>query len=270
MESLPVKRDLSRALLDELIRAGLMLFENGAWHIPPANPDVQSWPLVGSQLFTLWQQGATDATSLMQQVVPHLKGIGMVVLGKLAGVGTGFLMFIGALILSGIDMAYGESGQRNALRIATIRAVAQGVVGIAFVQMVLVGVGFVVMGIPGAGLLALLVLLLGIMQLPVLLITLPVVGFVFFTEGATVGSVVFAVYSVLAGMADNVLKPLLLGRGVNVPMPVILIGALGGMVAGGIIGLFIGPVILAVGYMLFWQWVDDASGGEQVARVEID
>jgi len=274
--------------ITESVSAGLVLFESGAWHIPPANPDVQSWPLIGPQLFTLWQQGATDATSLMQQVVPHLKGIGMVVLGKLAGVGTGFLMFIGALILSGIVMAYGDSGQRNAVRIATrisgldrgpqiaqlctatIRAVAQGVVGIAFVQMVLVGVGFVVMGIPGAGLLALLVLLLGIMQLPVLLITLPVVGFVFFTEGATVGSVVFAVYSVLAGMADNVLKPLLLGRGVNVPMPVILIGALGGMVAGGIIGLFIGPVILAVGYMLFWQWVDDAPGGEQVARVEID
>jgi len=204
----------------------------------------------------------------------------MVVLGKLAGVGTGFLLFIGALILSGVVMAYGDNGERSAVQIgtrisgaergpliaelctATIRAVAQGVVGIAFIQMLLVGLGFVFMGIPGAGLLAILVLLLGIMQLPVLLITLPVVAFVFFTEGASVGAVVFAVYSVLAGMVDNVLKPLLLGRGVNVPMPVVLIGALGGMVAEGIIGLFIGPVILAIGYMLFWQWVEQgpASG----------
>ena len=262
----------------ESVQAGFVLFERGTLHIPPADPDVQSWPLIGPQLFTLWQEAATDATSLVEQAAPHLKGVGLVVLGQLAGVGTGFLLFLGALVLSGVVMAYGSNGERSAVRIAsrisgpdrgpqiaqlctaTIRAVAQGVVGIAFVQMVLVGVGFVVMGIPGAGLLALLVLLLGIMQLPVVLITLPVVGFVFFTEGASVGTVVFAVYSVLAGMADNVLKPLLLGRGVNVPMPVVLIGALGGMVAGGIIGLFIGPVILAVGYMLFWQWVDAEPG----------
>ena len=79
----------------------------------------------------------------------------------------------------------------------------------------------------------------------------------------------FAIYIFIATMVDNVLKPMLLGRGVEVPMPVILIGALGGMITGGIIGLFIGPVILAVAYQLFWQWVDDqpqdteASSGEQ-------
>ncbi|MHA6160144.1 AI-2E family transporter [Pseudomonas sichuanensis] len=262
------------------VSAAMELFKSGAWHVPQANPVVATWPLVGPPLYGFWQQAATDATSLIQSVTPHLKGIGMVVLGKLAGVGTGFLLFIGALILSGVVMAYGDNGERSAVQIgtrisgaergpliaelctATIRAVAQGVVGIAFIQMLLVGLGFVFMGIPGAGLLAILVLLLGIMQLPVLLITLPVVAFVFFTEGASVGAVVFAVYSVLAGMVDNVLKPLLLGRGVNVPMPVVLIGALGGMVAEGIIGLFIGPVILAIGYMLFWQWVEQgpASG----------
>ncbi|MNJ72790.1 putative inner membrane protein [compost metagenome] len=79
----------------------------------------------------------------------------------------------------------------------------------------------------------------------------------FATQGATAGTIIFAIYTFVAGMSDNVLKPLLLGRGVNVPMPVVLIGALGGMVTGGIIGLFIGPVMLAVGYMLFWHWVED-------------
>lgn len=131
--------------------------------------------------------------------------------------------------------------------------------------MLLVGVGFVLMGIPGAGLLALLVLLLGIMQLPVLLITLPVIGYAFATDGVTAGTVVFAAYSFVAGMADNILKPLLLGRGVDVPMPVVLIGALGGMVAGGIIGLFVGPVLLAVGYMLFWHWVGQVQAEEDEA-----
>lgn len=122
--------------------------------------------------------------------------------------------------------------------------------------MLLVGAGFVVKGVPGAGLLALGVLILGIMQLPATLVTLPVIAYVFFSEGPTVGTIAFAIYIFVAGLADNVLKPLLLGRGVDVPMPVILIGALGGMVSGGIIGLFIGPVLLAVGYKLFWLWVE--------------
>jgi predicted PurR-regulated permease PerM len=208
-------------------------------------------------------------------VLPHLKGPSLSLLGKLAGASVGLLMFICALFIAGIVMAYGDKGSRSALLIAarisgpdkgpqivelctaTIRAVAQGVVGIAFIQMLLVGAGFVVMGIPGAGLLALGVLLLGIMQLPATLITIPVIGFVFATEGATAATIIFGIYTFVAGMVDNVLKPLLLGRGVAVPMPVILVGALGGMIASGIIGLFIGPVMLAVAYQLFWQWVSD-------------
>jgi len=258
----------------------LDLMRSGDWHIPRPNASVASWPLVGPPLYDIWQQASVNLTSLVKQLLPHVQGVGMHLLGTVAGVGAGFLLFLAAVIVAGIFMAYGESGQRSAVQIATrisgpdrgpqiaqlctatIRAVAQGVVGIAFIQMLLVGVGFVLMGIPGAGLLALLVLLLGIMQLPVLLITLPVIGYVFATEGVTAGTLVFAVYSFVAGMADNVLKPLLLGRGVDVPMPVILIGALGGMVTGGIIGLFIGPVVLAVGYMLFWHWVDQVQAVE--------
>jgi predicted PurR-regulated permease PerM len=259
----------------ESVQGALELVKGGDWHIPPPNESIISWPLVGQSLFDFWQQASADLTSLMKKLVPHLRGVGLTVLGKLAGVGAGFLLFIGALIVSGLIMAFGGNGTRAAQQIAsrisgpergpqiaalctaTIRAVAQGVVGIAFVQMLLVGIGFVVMGIPGAGLLALAVLLLGIMQLPVTLITLPVIAYVFGTEGATAGTIIFAIYSLVAGLSDNVLKPLLLGRGVDVPMPVVLIGALGGMVTSGIIGLFIGPVILAVGYMLFWNWVED-------------
>lgn len=98
--------------------------------------------------------------------------------------------------------------------------------------MLLIGIGFVVMGVPGAGLLALGVLLIGIMQLPATLITVPVIVFVTVTKGVGAATIVFAIYEFVAGLADNVLKPLLLGRGVAVPMPVILIGALGGMVSG--------------------------------------
>ncbi|MES2817447.1 MAG: AI-2E family transporter [Pseudomonadota bacterium] len=262
--------------LAQSIEQSIAVVKSGNFHIPPPSDSVASWPLVGESLHGFWLQATTNLTGLLQQAAPQLKVVGLGVLGKLAGVGIGFLMFIMALIIAGIFMAYGANGSRSAQRIAsrifnpskgpqiaelctaTVRAVAQGVVGIAFIQMFLVGGGFVVMDIPGAGLLALAVLLLGIMQLPATLIIVPVIAFVFATEGASATTIVFAIYSVVAGLADNVLKPLLLARGVAVPMPVILIGALGGMVTSGIIGLFIGPVILAVSYQLFWQWVDDA------------
>jgi predicted PurR-regulated permease PerM len=259
----------------------LDVVKEGSFRVPPPADSVANWPIVGKSLYGYWMQASTDLTGLAQKFAPQIKEITLVALGKLAGASMALLMFIAALIVAGIVMAYGENGRESAVRIAsrifglergekithlctaTIRAVAQGVIGIAFIQMLLIGVGFVLMGIPGAGLLSLAVLLLGIMQLPATLITVPVIAFVFITEGASVSTVLLSIYVFIAGLADNVLKPLLLGRGVDVPMPVVLIGALGGMVTGGIIGLFIGPVALAVGYQLFWQWVDDQPKVEQ-------
>jgi predicted PurR-regulated permease PerM len=253
------------------------LVKSGGFQIPPPSESVANWPVVGKRLSALWLQASTDLPELTATYLPQIKQVILGLLGKLAGVGMGFLTFIFALIIAGIFMAYGENGRRSAVQIAsrisgpdrgpkiadlctaTIRAVALGVVGIAFIQMLLVGLGFVIKGVPGAGLLALAVLLLGIMQLPATLVTIPVIVYVFANEGATTAVIVFAIYVFVAGLVDNVLKPLLLGRGVDVPMPVVLIGALGGMVTSGVIGLFIGPVVLAVGYQLFWQWVRDPS-----------
>jgi predicted PurR-regulated permease PerM len=257
------------------VEHALTMVKSGSFHVPLPADSVASWPVVGKPLYDFWLQAATDLTVLTQKFAPQFKEVSLTLLGKIAGFGIGLLMFIVALIIAGIFMAYGESGRRSAIQTAsrifgpgkgpqitelctaTIRAVAQGVVGIAFIQMLLIGVAFELMGVPGAGLLALAVLVFGILQLPATLITLPVIGFVFATEGASMATIVFAIYVFIAGLVDNVLKPLLLGRGVNVPMPVVLIGALGGMVTSGIIGLFIGPVILAVGYQMFWQWVKD-------------
>jgi|RhiMetStandDraft_4_1073278.scaffolds.fasta_scaffold06784_3 predicted PurR-regulated permease PerM len=270
--------------ISESIEGALTVLKSDSLEIPLPNEKIASLPLIGKPLYTYWMQAATDMSSVLVKLMPYIKSVGLTLLGKMADVGVGFLLFIGALIIAGVLMAYGQNGERSAMAItsrlsgpergpritelctATIRAVAQGVVGIAFIQMMLVGVGFVLMGVPGAGLLAMVALLMGIMQLPVVVLTIPVIAYVFATEGTTLASVVFCIYSLITGMADNVLKPLMLGRGVDVPMPVILIGALGGMVSGGFIGLFIGPVALAVGYQLFWQWVDD----QPPAEVEVD
>jgi predicted PurR-regulated permease PerM len=264
--------------LGESAQQAMAVARSGQVHVPPPPDSVSGWPIVGERLHAVWSQAATDLTSLAQKFAPQIRKVGMASLGALAGAGVGLLLFFAALIVAGIFMAYGESGTRAAERVgarlfgerghhfvqlctATIRAVAQGVVGIAFIQMLLVGLGFVLMGVPGAGILALAVLVLGIMQVPATLITVPVIAFVLATQGFTLWTIIFAVYVFLAGLVDNVLKPLMLGRGVEVPMPVVLVGALGGMVVGGIVGLFIGPVLLAVGYELFWAWVDQPAEG---------
>ncbi|MEI6002535.1 AI-2E family transporter [Paraburkholderia bengalensis] len=264
----------------ESIQHVMAVFRSGSFRIPPPAESVSSWPLVGERIYGFWQQASTDLTGLAHKFAPQLKDAGLAVLGMVTGLGAGLVIFFVALVVAGIVMAHGERGRESAVQIAsrisgpengvtivdlcttTIRAVAQGVVGIAFIQMLLIGIGFVVMGIPGAGLLALAVLLIGIMQLPATLITIPVIAFVMVTKGISTATIIFAVYSLIAGTVDNVLKPLLLGRGVAVPMPVVLIGALGGMVSGGVIGLFIGPVMLAVGYQLFWRWVRDQAPPE--------
>jgi predicted PurR-regulated permease PerM len=131
-----------------------------------------------------------------------------------------------------------------------------GVLGIAFIQAFAGGLGMVIIGIPGAGLWALFILVLAIAQLPPLLVLLPAIIYVFSTNDNTTAAVIFTVWSLIVSFSDTFLKPMLLGRGVNVPMLVILLGAIGGMISAGIVGLFVGAVVLALGYTLFQDWLN--------------
>lgn len=247
--------------------------QSGTMKMPPPRESVATWPFVGEKLYGLWSAAHSDLGSVVAKYEPKIGTITKQVLSYAASAGTAILMFLVSLILAGVWMAYGSSGHAAAsaiakrmtgadsgenlveLSTATIRAVAQGVIGIACIQALLLGAGFILVGIPAAGILALLVLLLGIMQIPAGLISLPTIVYVFSTNDSTTIAVMFAVYTFVAGSVDSVLKPLMLGRGVDAPMPVILLGALGGMATGGIIGLFLGSVMLALGYQLFMAWV---------------
>jgi predicted PurR-regulated permease PerM len=153
----------------------------------------------------------------------------------------------------------GERGEEFAmLATKTVRSVAQGVLGVALIQCLLAGVGLLAAGVPGAGLWALLVLLLAIVQLPPILILAPIIVYVFSVSSTTV-AVIFMIWSIAVSMSDAFLKPLLLGRGVQVPMLIILVGAIGGMIHSGIIGLFVGAVVLALGYELFKAWLQEGQ-----------
>ena len=260
-------------------------FENNTITINPPPASVAEWPVVGNKIHETWTMAANDLPALLQKMQPQLGNFSKAVLGFVASAAGGIFMFIFALIISGVMMAYGQSGseamakiirrlagpekgnQLHKLSTATIRSVSMGVIGVAFIQALLVGVGFVLADIPAAGLLAIVVLVLGIAQLPATLITLPVIAYIWWSGDSTMSNVFFTVYLIVAGLADNVLKPLFLGRGVDAPMPVILLGALGGMVTGGMIGLFIGAVLLALAYVIFMEWVDDgeAEAGNQAS-----
>ncbi|MEM8768508.1 MAG: AI-2E family transporter [Pseudomonadota bacterium] len=250
-------------------------FESDSVKIPPPNPSVAEWPLIGERVAEIWTQAATDLPALMEQMQPQLGELAVKLLGLAASTMGSVLMFLGALIVAGIMMAYGESGsaamgrifsrfagplkgpELHGLSTATVRSVATGVIGVAFIQALLLGIGFALAGIPAAGILAVVTLLVGIVQLPAALISFPAIAYVWYAGDSTVMNIVWAVYLFVAGLADNVLKPLLLGRGIAVPMPVVLIGALGGMAGAGMVGLFLGAVLLGVGYQIFMDWVDN-------------
>jgi len=244
--------------------------------VPPPSEKVAAWPVVGKKVHALWSQAHSDLPALVKSMQPKLGELAAKALGIVAGLGGGLLMFVAAFIVAGIMMAFGNSGAQamqaifervfgmargkefTQLSTATVRAVASGVIGIACIQALIIGVSLVIAGVPFAGVLAVVVLVLGIAQLPALLVTLPVIGWIW--ASGDYGTVPAAAYSVLlfvGGMADNVLKPIMLGRGVDAPMPVILIGALGGMATGGILGMFIGATALALGYQIFMRWVAD-------------
>jgi predicted PurR-regulated permease PerM len=242
--------------------------------IPAPRERVKDWPIVGGKIYGVWSQAHSDLPSLVESMQPKIGELARKALAIVAGIGVGLLQFLASFIVAGILMAYGVAGARTSqaifdrimgidrgevfarLSTATIRAVALGVVGIAFIQAILVGLALLVAHVPWAGVLAAITLVLSIAQVPALIVTLPAIAYIWMSGNYGTGAAIaYTIALLVAGMADNVLKPLMLGRGVEAPMPVILLGALGGMATGGILGMFVGATLLALGYQIFMSWV---------------
>jgi predicted PurR-regulated permease PerM len=255
-------------------------YEAGTLQLPEPQDSVLDWPVVGENVHAAWLSASTDLENFVEANRDKFEGVAGKVVAASGSTVTGVLGFLGSLIVAGIMMAYGKGGSaamhRILVRVAgpvggtevhtlatrTTRSIAVGVLGVALIQALLLGGGFLFAGIPAAGLLAAIVMFIGIIQLPALIISLPVIAYMWTVgDGTTLHNVVWTVYLIIAGAADGVLKPMLLGRGVDAPMPVILLGALGGMATGGLVGLFLGGVLLAVGYQIFMKWVES---GQQV------
>jgi predicted PurR-regulated permease PerM len=249
--------------------------------IPLPDESVKNWPLIGEQAYQLWTLAATDLKSVLVEAAPMLKPFGGSALNIAGTVVLGLLQFVAAIVVAGflytpgpqlarslgamLRRIFGERSE-DMLKLAggTIRNVSRGVVGIAVVQSFLAGLGFLAAGLPAAGFFTFLALVLGIIQIGPTILLVPIVIWSW-TTMQTVNALIFTGYMIAVGLVDNVLRPLVLARGLTTPMPIILIGVVGGTIAYGISGLFLGPIVLAVTWQLLVAWtqedvVDKAEG----------
>ncbi len=272
---------LAQTLVDGFQALGVRLHDQ-TLTIPPPPPSIATWPIVGKRLSDLWRLASDNLSAAIQSFAPQLKMAANGLLAAAAGVGLGVLQFFVSIIIAGFVLAnssqcarvsrsvairfFGNKGAEfEALAGATVRSVTNGILGVALIQSLLAGLGFLAVGIPGAGLCTLIFLIAAVLQAGSLALV-PAVIYVFATAPAA-KAVVFLIWCVFVALIDNVLKPLLLGRGVPVPIVVIFLSAIGGFMAIGIIGLFIGPIILSVGYKLFQAWLDqDIEGVPDTAQ----
>lgn len=265
---------LAISAIDTLDGYARLLDEGG--HLLPSPPEsIREWPLIGQRLHDLWTHANEDVRPLLTGHVAQVASVGRWMGGIAAGVTLEILQFAAAIIVAGVLLAYAETltdvVRDLANRVAdargrrflditgsTIRNVSQGVIGIALLQSALLGIGMLVAGVPFAGALTFACLVLAIVQVGPNIVMIPVIIWAWFSL-PTLTAAVFTAYTAPLLLIDNVLRPIVMARGLQTPMVIILAGVICGTLAGGLIGLFIGPVVLAVFYELVTAWV--VAGG---------
>jgi predicted PurR-regulated permease PerM len=249
--------------------------EEGTFKVPPPSESVAEWPVVGGSVYNTWKLASTNIEAAIKAFEPQIKEFASTVLAGVVGLGGTILLSLVSIIIAGALMVKANAAEivaRKAFKImigkqgegftelagATIRSVVQGVLGVAIIQSIVSGIVMLIFDIPLAGLWALIVLFLAIIQLPPLLILLPIAAYSFSILDTT-SAVIFLILSIIISMSDTFLKPIFLGRGVDVPTLVILLGAIGGMMLSGIIGLFVGAVVLALAYKVYQALIEETS-----------
>ncbi len=269
---------LSNALVNEAQVISQDL-KKGSLVIPPPPESVADLPFVGKKLSTFWTNVSKDPKGTLGEMEPQIKKLGKWLVKAAGGAAVGILMLVFSIIIAGLFLANAEGGRHAAEMIFsrfvggrgkemtdlsrdTVTSVVNGILGIAIIQTLLAGMGFMVMDIPGAGALALICLILAIVQIDILLILIPL-SLYMFNVTETGPAIAFLIWNIMVGLMNNVLKPILLARGVEAPMAIIFIGAIGGLIAHGIIGLFVGGVVFVLGYTLFMFWLDTEKEASQ-------
>ncbi|MCB2220970.1 MAG: AI-2E family transporter [Bacteroidetes bacterium] len=250
--------------------------------IPTPDARVKDWPLIGETVYNGWDQAYKDPENSVKTYAPQLKSAGKWFLDALMGTGIGFLQFVISIVISGIFLATAESSGRFLNKLFnrlvgvrgdefaetaknTIRNVSKGVIGVAFIQSILAGFVFVLAGVPYAGLWALVCLILAIIQIGPGLVIIPVIIYLF-TVMDTWAAILWTIVLIVVMLSDNVLKPLLMGKGSTVPTLVVFLGSIGGFITSGFMGLFLGAIVLSLGYKLLISWVNEGGTIKQSAN----
>jgi predicted PurR-regulated permease PerM len=247
------------------------------WGIPLPPDSVKTWPIIGERLHQLWTLAATNMKLALSEAAPMMKPVGGALLGIAQSAFVGLLELVVAILVAGflfprgpqlvdaIGALVGRALNHRGMELvqlagATIRNVSRGVIGIALLQAFLAGVGFLVARIPAPSVFAFAVLLLGILQVGPAILLLPIVIWSW-TSMETMQALMFTAYMIPVGLLDNALRPILMARGLTTPMPVIMLGVIGGTIAYGIVGLFLGPIVLSVVWAVMTAWVHDNLPG---------
>ena len=265
---------LIRSLV-EGIQSLVIQFRDQTLVIPPPDPSVAGWPLIGKPISKTWLLASQSLESAIMTYREPLSKLGMKIIGPLGGFGKSLIMFFVSVIIAGVFLIKADAsadfarklihrlaGERSdeIIRIAgvTITNVAKGILGVAFFQSFTAGTVFLLANVPFAGVWAIAVLVLAILQLPSVIVILPVVIYLFSAKELP-PAILWTIVLLVIGLSDNVLKPLLMGRGSTVPMLVIFLGAIGGFILSGFSGLFSGAIVLSVGYNLMVQWIGEGQ-----------
>ena len=261
---------LTGSLIEE-VKALKVSFDAGTLSIPPPSEKVKDWPIIGGQLYDFWQNASVDLQQLLIKYKDQLLVVGGKVGKGILSAAGGIIQILISLIIAGILLVFGGAGEeiRKFFRklagdrgdefadtaFKTVSNVVKGIIGVALILAMLHAIVFVLAGIPYAGIWTLLVFILGVLQIPLTFITLPIVIYMFAVK-EPMPAALWTVLMLVAGLSDNVLKPILLGKGAPVPMLVIFIGVIGGFILSGFIGLFTGAIVMSLGYKLFIGWIN--------------
>jgi predicted PurR-regulated permease PerM len=243
---------------------------SGEVNITTPSLKIKSLPLVGEQAYNFLLSISQNIEAAFQKYYPQILNASKVLLGGVLSAAMTFLQLLLSVIIAGVLLATKGTGEASQiffnrmagkrgpefreLCVSTIRNVVKGVLGVAVIQSVLAGIGLFFAGIPYAGVLTIVCLVLAILQIGPGIVILGAIIFLFYTHSTTF-AVVWTIYFVGVTFIDNILKPLLLGKGAPVPMLVIFLGVIGGFILYGFIGLFAGPIILSIGYKLIIAWM---------------
>jgi predicted PurR-regulated permease PerM len=266
------------SLIDE-IKALKVSYDSGTLTIPPPAEKIKAWPIIGEKLYTTWQSAYVNLEQVIVKYQDQLIGIGhKLAMGILSAAG-GVIQIMVSLFIAGILLVIGGAGEaiRNFFRKAAgnrgdefaditlkiVGSVVKGILGEALVMAMLHGIVFWLAGIPYAGIWTLLVFVLAVCQIPVFLISVPVMIYLF-AASEILPAILWSVSLLVVSFSDDVLTPILIGKGAPVPMVVIFIGVIGGFIFSGFIGLFTGAIVMSLGYKLFAGWINSASEGNQV------